>query len=146
MEHRRERQPLRLGDARGIVEQLAQEELHAARAVHGPRHEAFGERVEPRGPGPLVALERERERGLELVADLVEDSGIELLLLREVVDHRGKRKASLLGDVTHARAMKAAKREQALGSAEDGRSGTGALGRVGARRRRRGHESRTSVP
>ncbi len=131
-ENGRERQLRGAGDARGIVEELAEEKLHAARMRRRPLDEAPDEGVEAGGPRHVVVLfvERAFELDRELRADLGEHGRVELLLSREVVDDGRERYAGGICDVTHARAVEAGRGEESLGDANDLVAGARSLGRV----------------
>jgi hypothetical protein len=110
----RERELRGARDAGGIVEQLAEEKLHAPRMGRGPRDQATDDGVESRGPRLILFLERASHLGDEVLGDLGEHRGVELLLLREVVDHGRERQPRRLGDVAHAGPMEPGRREQPL--------------------------------
>lgn len=90
-QHRRERELRGACHARLVVEELAQEEPHAAGVRVGPAHQAAYQRVEAVGPRQLLLDERARHGSFELLADDAEHGRVELLLLREVVDDGGER-------------------------------------------------------
>jgi len=129
-EHGRERQLRSARDAGGIVEELAEEQLHPARMRRGPRDEASHDGVEARRPRLVLVLERARQLREEVRADLGEHGRVQLLLLREVVDDRRERHTGGVRDVAHAGPVKPGRREQALGDPYDLVASAGPLRRV----------------
>lgn len=128
LEDRRQRQLVRAGQADRVVEQLADQELHAIRPPRRPAREAAGELVEDRRPvrGP-GGRRQPRQLVDQLGRDVLEDRGVELLLAREVIDRGRVRDPGGRRDVARARAVEPRPREQLLRRGEDAVAGALAL-------------------
>lgn len=90
-QHGRDGQLRRPRDARLVVEQLAEQELHAAWVRVRPGHQPAHHGVEAIGPRAMLVAERARHHSVELLTDDAEHVAVELLLLGEVVDDRRER-------------------------------------------------------
>jgi hypothetical protein len=128
LEHRRERQLVGARQSHRVVEELADEELHAIGPPGSPAREATGELVEDGRPARGRGGRRQaRQLVHQLGRDVLEHRRVELLLAREVIDARRVRDSRGRGDITRAGAVESRPREQLLGRGQDAVAGALAL-------------------
>ncbi len=131
LQHRRERKLVGARQAHRIIEQLADQELHAIRPQGSPAREAASQLVEDLRPARGRRRRRQaRQLGDQLGRDVLEDRGIQLFLAREVIDARRVRDPRGRRDVARARAVKATAGQELLGCGEDAFASALALGRA----------------